>query len=221
MLYSLLRDSLRFYLDHFVRFAQIILPFTLSLGLFSLLYDQFILTDSNSPLQLYFPTAVAFLFRPVYQLAVLQSIDQSLKGSHPPIRSLWNMGWSKWRPMFLVSLLYSMAIFSGMMMFIVPGLYLAIKFCFAEIFVAVDDCDPVEAMKKSWQATTGRLLPLTGGFLLISLVLILPSMQWANYANNSELSEFTGRFIPSIIFSLLGVFYTVFTFRVFDQARRP
>ncbi|TCS43687.1 hypothetical protein [Reinekea marinisedimentorum] len=220
MLYSLLRDSLRFYLNHFIRFAQIVLPFTIPLGLFSLLYDKFLLTNPESALQVYFPMAVAFLFRPVYQLALLQSISQSLQHNYPTVGSLWQMGWSKWAPMFIVSLLYTAAVFSGMMMFVIPGLYLAIKFCFAEIFVAVEGCDPVEAMKRSWKATTGRLLPLTGGFILISLLLIVPSMQIANYVTTAGIPDFIGRFIPSVIFSLLGVFYTVFTYRVFDQARK-
>lgn len=220
MLYSLLRDSLRFYLSHFIRFAQIVLPFTIPLGLFSMLYDQHLLTNPNSAIQVYFPMAVAFLFRPVYQLAILQSISQSLKQSYPSVSSLWQMGWSKWMPMFLVSLLYTAAVFSGLMIFVIPGIYLAIKFCFAEIFVAVDGCEPLEAMKKSWQATTGNLLPLIGGFTLISLALILPSMQLANFVAEAGVPDFIGRFLPSVVFSLLGVFYTVFTFRVYDQARK-
>lgn len=73
---------------------------------------------------------------------------------------------------FLELLLLGSVLMVGFLLFIVPGVYMALRLSQCVYYIVEQKNDPIEAVKNSWEATRGMALPLLGYFLL-SGVLVL------------------------------------------------
>lgn len=77
-------------------------------------------------------------------------------------------------PAVAVSLVQGIAVGVGLVLLILPGLWLMARFVAALPLVATDEPDPVRAIQRSWQLTAGRGLVILGMLaLLISAFLLL------------------------------------------------
>lgn len=218
MLYSLLRDSIRFYLNNLTRLASIVLPFTIPLGLFAVFYQSTFVTDPNNFYQALPPTVINFLARPAYQVAILLAISAALKGAYPAVGSLWSRGWSLWAQIIFVNIMYCSLVFSGLMFFVLPGIYVIVRLAFCEILVAVEGKDPLTAVMESWRRTQGYSLTLFGGFAAIFIVLVIPAWQIGGVIATNEIPPLLDEFPVGALFSVLGIFWSVFTYRVYHES---
>ncbi len=57
---------------------------------------------------------------------------------------------------FLASVLYFIIVFLGIILLIIPGVYLAIRFIFFEYFIIDKKMGIVESLKESWKITQGK-----------------------------------------------------------------
>jgi uncharacterized membrane protein len=74
---------------------------------------------------------------------------------------------------YLVStILYSLIVLAGFILFIVPGIIWSIKFQFFPYFIVDKKAGPVEALKKSAQLTQGAKWDVLGFNILIGLVVL-------------------------------------------------
>lgn len=64
----------------------------------------------------------------------------------------------------------------GLILFLVPGIYLMVRFAFVAHFVFLDDADPIEAFRASWNRTAGNLLPLLAVTIALFLAQLLLSL---------------------------------------------
>ncbi len=71
---------------------------------------------------------------------------------------------------YIGSLIYGSFIFVGLLFLVVPGVYFAIRFCLMGYFVVDLGLDPIEAIKRSWEATEGQVLNLLVFGLTMMLV---------------------------------------------------
>ncbi|MBX9567946.1 MAG: hypothetical protein K2X77_03585 [Candidatus Obscuribacterales bacterium] len=116
-------------------------------------------------------------------------------------------GLPKLLPMFLASLVMAPAIFLGLLCFVVPGIYLAMRFAFFSVAIA-DGHGPIEALKKSFRITRGHLIemialfalyqvssfvlafiPIVNLFILLFFVLPFMNFFWAKYYVSLESNE--------------------------------
>jgi hypothetical protein len=70
----------------------------------------------------------------------------------------------------LVSILLAIAIPLGFSMLFVPGIFIAVSFQFAVFAVAVEDAGPIDALRRSWNLSSGNRWRLFG---LLILLLVL------------------------------------------------
>lgn len=73
----------------------------------------------------------------------------------------------KFVPLLLLNLLISLLVFLGILLLILPGIYLAVSYLFAHFFVWFYDVEPLEALRLSRKTVAGNF----GHILLLSLVL--------------------------------------------------
>jgi hypothetical protein len=71
---------------------------------------------------------------------------------------------------FLANLVIGLATIAGLMLFIVPGIFVYQRLRFAKFFIIDKNLSIVKALQSSWSFTQGSVLELTG-FSLISLML--------------------------------------------------
>lgn len=72
----------------------------------------------------------------------------------------------------IVSILYSLAVLGGFILLIIPGIYIALRYCFAPILIIDKKMDIGEAFFKSKEMTKGKKWNLVG-FFAASLVFVL------------------------------------------------
>lgn len=76
-------------------------------------------------------------------------------------------GFDKFVPLIKLNLLILVVFFLGLLMLIIPGIYFAISYIFAHIFVWFFDIEPTEAIKLSRKTVSGNF----GQIFLLCLVL--------------------------------------------------
>jgi hypothetical protein len=79
-------------------------------------------------------------------------------------------------PLFAVTLMQGLAVGFGLILLVVPGIFLLARFSVAVPLVATGTADPLDAISTSWRLTEGHSLAIMGfvllllfGFLLVSL----------------------------------------------------
>jgi len=70
-------------------------------------------------------------------------------------------------PLLILNLLISLLVFLGLILLVLPGIYLAISYLFAHFFVWYYDVEPSEALRMSRRTVSGNF----GQILLLSLIL--------------------------------------------------
>lgn len=132
--------------------------------------------------------AYALLFHPVVDYGIGFIFLKGVRGDQVQIQSVFD-GFKNYVNIILASLLVFGLVIIGLIVFIVPGIYVACRLAFVSYLVMDEGLDPVAAVEASWRLTKGHafkifLLGLTCIFLFICglillLVGILPAIMWS------------------------------------------
>ena len=116
-------------------------------------------------------TAAAVVFgAAVFFVATrLLARDLSALGSIPLSLVSHRFGWA-FLSTLAVSLVLSIVIPIGLVMLLVPGIFLAVSFQFALFAIGVEDCGPIAALRRSWELATGNRWRLFGLLLLVFVI---------------------------------------------------
>jgi len=95
--------------------------------------------------------------------------DLSALGSIPLSLVSHRFGWA-FLSTLAVSVLLSITISIGLVLLLVPGIFLAVSFQFALFAIGVEDCGPLAALKRSWELATGNRWRLFGLLLLVFVI---------------------------------------------------
>lgn len=71
---------------------------------------------------------------------------------------------------FIASLLYLTMFFGGLVLFIIPGIILGIRFLFFEAVMVDTKCGPLTALSKSAELTKGLLTPLLAVLFFVTII---------------------------------------------------
>jgi hypothetical protein len=112
---------------------------------------------------------VIFLLSPIFTGRLIRMGITAVRGGTPAIGDIFK-GEMRYGSMLALMLLQSMAIGLGYMLFIVPGVILAIGTYFASFLVIDQRMGAVDAMKASWQLTNGRKGAVFGVMMVFALV---------------------------------------------------
>lgn len=105
-----------------------------------------------------------------FYLGYCKNLFQALDGEEPQF-SAYGQQSRKIFTFFITSLIYSIIIIIGLALFIVPGIYLAIRLQFASAFIVEEDSGIIESLKRSWEITKGQGVQLF--MLLLVMILII------------------------------------------------
>jgi hypothetical protein len=89
------------------------------------------------------------------QVGMTRIVLDAARGKAPDLGTLF-AGGGRFLPLFLVNLLFGLAILLGLVFLIVPGIIIGIRYSLAPFYVVDAGMGPVEAMKASWSATRGQ-----------------------------------------------------------------
>lgn len=108
-------------------------------------------------------------------------------------------------------ILVTIAILIGLVLVLVPGVFLAISFFFLRQEIAIEDKNFIDALSGSWELTSGNRFELLGLMIIVFVVSLLASAPNVVLAFLSpEASTFVG--------AIIGGFTTVFSIAVATRA---
>jgi hypothetical protein len=92
-----------------------------------------------------------------------------LDNQDPKFEDLFSFKPYFWR-YFGASILTGIVVWAGLILFIIPGIYWALKFQFYSYFVVDQGCEPIEAMRKSSRITQSAKWRLLGFGIVLAII---------------------------------------------------
>lgn len=110
---------------------------------------------------------VSILISILFVLGYLKNMFQTLDEIEPQF-SAYGQQSRKIFTYFFATILCGIIVVIGLCLFIIPGIYLALRLQFYQAFIVEEDAGIVDSLKRSWKITEGQVIPL----LLLSLAMI-------------------------------------------------
>ena len=134
-----------------------------------------LITSSSYVLNLLVQLIIGSLFT----LGFIRNMFQTMDGEEPQF-SAYGQEARKFLHYLVANILYSIIVCIGIMLLIIPGIYLAIRLQFFQQYIVSEErCSAIDALKKSWELTQGQAMPLfllalvQIGLTLLGLILLV------------------------------------------------
>ncbi|MGD9000478.1 MAG: hypothetical protein PVF75_08695 [Granulosicoccaceae bacterium] len=105
---------------------------------------------ANLPL-LYGYIIIASFVNFIFIVAMIHRMNSFTTGRLSSIGASLGIGVRKFLPMFVMSLLYGIAVAAGFILLIIPGIFLSVAFILAHIALVAEDRGPLNALGRSWE----------------------------------------------------------------------
>ena len=154
------------------------------------------------------------LLAPVYRIAVIVYLASVIDGNIMSRMECWKVGIKYWIPYLALSMILSFVISTGFLIFIIPGVFLAVRLAFAEFELLFNNESPLASLKKSFDMTQPYFGVILRGNLIIITGLLVP------YILLSGVMPYAVVSVLSIILSItLYIAMTVFSYRVYELVK--
>jgi uncharacterized membrane protein len=132
-------------------------------------------------------TAYALLLYPIVNYGADMIFLKSVRGDQVEVKRIFD-GFKNYINVVLASLLTIGLIGIGLIVFLIPGIYVACRLAFVSYLVMDEGLDPIAAVEASWRITRGHALKIFAlGFLSIFIFLaglallgvgVFPAIMW-------------------------------------------
>jgi|AMWB02.1.fsa_nt_gi hypothetical protein len=206
-------DSIGFSIANLNQIAVLCLPILFVVTIVSFALAQQYQKTLN---ELFLPFLLNLLAYPIYAGALIQLMFRKARHENPPNRELITTALRFWMPYFLLKTVMVALTFIGFLL-IIPGIWMWVRFSFAEFYLVVFGLPPRQALQKSLISTK----PYFGVLAILLFSTQIPIMGF-NLVLNSILWSLTQSSWLSIIINtlcaFLGLFVLVLIFRIFMEA---
>ncbi|EPJ47810.1 MAG: hypothetical protein OFPII_09640 [Osedax symbiont Rs1] len=159
-------------------------------------------------------SALNLLIMPIYWGATIVYMQSTVNGPAFTPGQAIVASIQLWPKLFLVFLLSSGCIFFGLMAFIIPGLYIAIRLSVADYICVVEKDKVLTSLKQSWHITQNYVwLIFRGIAIIVAVIFVLKSVLIAvlnNFIDTDSILTFI-----NIVFDLLSVTIMIYGFRIY------
>jgi hypothetical protein len=152
--------------------------------------------ENSTTAELAIPTAVSFLVNaPLIAAATIAVLQALSNDARPSFRQSGQMALDVFPQLFLSVLLMGLAVATGLLLFIVPGIYIAVRLVFVPQSVVIDHNHGPDALRASWKLTKDRwwrIFFVVGlanlAVILGGLTILVPAELLANSADRQAVS---------------------------------
>jgi hypothetical protein len=113
------------------------------------------------------------------------------------------------------SLIYIFFTVMGLLVFIVPGIFIAVRLSFYCFFIVLDDLPPVDALKKSAQVTKEYAWRLASALIIVGFLLIASLLIIQLFLNRIGLYNLYLGTVVDSFYSILGWLSLILVFRFY------
>jgi hypothetical protein len=132
--------------------------------------------ESDDTAELLIPTIVSYLVvAPLIAAATIHLLQRLADGERPHAGRSIQAGLDVFAPVFVAVLLAGVGTALGLVLLILPGLYVAVRWYFVPQVVVIDAARSSDALRASWRLTDGFWLRTFGVVLLANVIAFLPA----------------------------------------------
>ncbi len=216
MTLNYLRQSLYFFRQHLAMILRIQLPFLLLINLVALLAGQALeagTSQSRNVLALMTLTNLSLL--PIYWGATIFYFASVVADQPIGVAQALKLSLGRWRHLLLTYLLMGAAVFTGLLLFVVPGVYLIVRLAFADYICVLQQKDAVTALRQSWATSAEYFWPLCYGLGTLFVVLTGVELLLELLLSQLALLNPFSRLLLDTSFGILAGLLNVYGFRLY------
>jgi len=206
-----LRQSLFFFRTHLARLAMIQLPFLLLVTLVQHQLMQGADDTAKTANTLFFSAALDLILMPIYWGATLLYMRSVLQNSPLSVSQAVSLSFGCWGRLLLTYVLTTLAVSTGLLMFILPGIYIGVRLAFAEFYCVMEGKGPLESIRASWNSSADFFWPLLQGLALIFSILMLAEVMIGQLLGDEEILMLG----VSLLIQFLGVLPSIYAYRLY------
>ena len=198
---KVLVDSFYFFRNNYLLFSRYIISYVVCWYLLELSLNQFVLVGIADNNKFSIMLLVSFIAGAVFQcgfIVLASEINKDNPGNQDnqgnANNANNNVSWyqalvkgTKYLPFYLLaSILMNMAVSIGLVLLIIPGIYLYLRLALFDFFIILDGSDPFTALQKSWATTASDVFLIFKSVfsvgLLIAVFFIVGSLLKNSYS---------------------------------------
>lgn len=121
---------------------------------------------------------IALIIGSLFSMGYIKNLFQTLDGIEPQF-SAYGQQAPKLVTFIIANIIYSIIVIVGLIIFIIPGIYLAIRLQFFMVFIVQEDAGIMESLRMSWNITKGNAMQLfllglaMIGITIVGLILLI------------------------------------------------
>jgi hypothetical protein len=185
--------------------------------------------DSPGIAETLVPTIVEFLVvTPIIAAICIYALHQIAAGERPSAGEVFVAGFEAFTPLFAAVLLAALGIALGFLLFIVPGVYLAIRWYFVPQAVVIEGARGAGALSRSgeivqdfWWRTFGLVLLANLAIAIPGLILVLPFTAIAESTDRSLWVMVGSAITTSVTTPFVALYSTLLYYDLRARAEAP
>lgn len=209
-----LKESLFFFKTNFRGICVVVLPVIIPLEIFYGICDA-LYEEGNNNFILWLSSGTGLLLKPVYQGALILYLASVLTNEYLPVKTCYQQALKFWLPLMVIYTLSFLAMATGFLLLIIPGLIVMGRLAFAEFYCLLCNKGSYEALWSSWRNSQREQWQLIAGLTLIPVVIIISLLLLESFLNLLGLVGPVSTFVSGIISSVGLTLSTIFTFRMY------
>ncbi|RVU32464.1 YciC family protein [Neptunomonas marina] len=216
---DLLKQTFFFFRRNLAAIAAIQLPFLIALNLLASWIESNAGESTDLSQQMAYLALLRLTLLPIFWGATILYIQSKVDGNdYSPSQAVF-ASLRFWRSLLLVFLLSGMAIFTGLMFFIIPGIYIGVRLAFADFICVVERKPVFESLKQSWEDTKDYFWLLLQGLLILYPGLQIAELYFAQTFAGDGGSNWLLELVIFVTLDLLSVLALIYGFRVYCVMR--
>ena len=217
MIFEYIKQSLFFLRQNIKTLVAINLPFIIISYLFMQQFDLSL--ESQTPQQLAdaMLTISAFnlLLMPMYWGATIAFMQSTIDGKPYSATQSLLASTKLWFKLFVVFTIYSLLISMGLLLFIIPGIYIAVRLSIADYICMIEKRPILDCLNDSWKQTKEYIWPIFHGVALISITVLILRMLTINFIHSIFPDQTGISILINIVFDILNLLVLIYGFRIY------
>jgi hypothetical protein len=169
---NILQQSWQIYRQHFPVILAVVVTVWTPLELLSSYMDAFVFGEDDFRKSWKFAQFLENFFGIIATAGVIFIGHESLMGQKASFGAAISIGFSSWTRMWWTRFLCALALLLGIVLLIVPGVYLAVRFALVEPIAVQERISGSVAMRRSYALTEGRFwLVVRLGLTLLAIII--------------------------------------------------
>lgn len=208
---DILADVFFFYRQHTYRLLAYIVPVSLIIALISLVVAQLYANGDAQQFEKIF-VVTQFILGPIYLGGFNFLIAGVLYKRSVNLKQCLYFGIFRWMPLLAVTVVAAMATSVGILLFIIPGLWIFSRLILAPFYVTLDQKNALDALTESFHRTADEVWQIMGVTFLVFMLIELFKLTVLNLIPDSII----GLLVKSVLREILWSFLTLVWFRFYD-----